>query len=161
MMLPYTALTSYFGCSLSDAAFQTFLRAAFPDLSDYNLLESNYISSEAANVELGFANPGAVYDEDDAVILAPGNPVFSHCNLFPGAARWLASVPFGVSFSDKRPTIIGKAGAPLKTNQGYMDALNASFLVDRYELESTVVLFDYDVQTQQLNFIQLQGKQIA
>ncbi|MDB5151147.1 MAG: hypothetical protein JWQ57_5167, partial [Mucilaginibacter sp.] len=55
-MFNYLHFTKQFGSYLYDDAFQAFLTETFTDLSPYNILKSDYMSSELQHVDLGFTN---------------------------------------------------------------------------------------------------------
>ena len=156
-MISYKDLTNYFGASLSDEGFQSFLTVTFSDLSEYNILDHDYITSAITGIELGFTNNDAVYDEDEAVVFEFGNPIFSHLNLYPKSTRLLENLPFDISFNNERQVIIDKAGSPLETKSGYIDLLGKHSLIDLYQIDDLVVAFDYDVRTQMPMFVQVRS----
>jgi len=120
-MLSYKDFTRHFDLSLFDKDFQKFLTNSFSDLTEYNILESDYITSEKAGIDLGFTNNEAVYDDDD----------------------------------------IKKAGNPTQTKEGYADFLNKNFLVDNYKVGNVVITFDYDAESQTINFIQVRDNNLV
>ncbi|MBS1600890.1 MAG: hypothetical protein JST75_21900 [Bacteroidetes bacterium] len=144
-----------------DKEFQLFLTNNFSDLSGYNILESNYITSDKTGVELGFTNSEVVYDDDDNVLFKKGNPIFSHFAIYPESLTIINDLPFDASFSDKRLEIKNKAGKPTQMKEGYADFLNKSFLVDNYKLDDAVITFDYDVEKQTINFIQVRANKLV
>ena len=93
-MLSYQDLSKKFGLNLFDKDFQLFLRNTFSDLTEYNVLESNYITSINTGIELGFKNKDAVYDDDDNILFEKGNPIFSHFILFPKSVTLINGLPF-------------------------------------------------------------------
>lgn len=141
-MLSYLDFTKHFGTSLSDEGFQNFLCNTFSDLTEYNILESDYITSEKDGVELGLTNNEAVYDDDENIVFEKGNPIFSHFILYPKSLTLIGKLPFDISFDDNRIEVIGKAGNPTQTKEGYADFLNKSFLVENYKVGNIVITFD-------------------
>lgn len=160
-MLSYKDLTRHFGTSLFDRNFQTFLTNIFSDLTEYNVLKSDYISSAKAGIELGFINTEAVYDDDENIVFDKGNPVFSHFTLHSHSLTQITLLPFDANFSDYRIGIIQKAGTPIQTKEGYDDFLDKIFLVDNYKLDNTVITFDYDTEQQTINFIQVRDNNLV
>ena len=158
-MLSYTDFIKHFGLSLSDETFQTFL-SNFSDLTDYNILESDYITCGKDGVDLGFTNNEAVYDDDENVVFEKGNAVFSHFNLYPNSATLIDNFPFNATFADDRTEITRKAGSPTQTKEGYADFLNKSFLVDNYKVGDTIITFDYDAEKKTINFIQVRDNNL-
>ena len=153
-MLSYKDFTKHFGASLLDKGFQSFLSNHFSDLTEYNVREGDYITSEETGLEIGFTN-NAAYDDKDNLIFEPGNPIFSHFNIYPKSLKLIDSLPFEVDFSKKRDEVIIKVGPPTKTNEGFADFLNRNFLVDSYKLDNTVITYDYDAESGTINFIQI------
>ena len=160
-MLSYQDLSKYFGLKLFDKDFQFFLKNTFSDLTEYNVIESNYITSINTGIELGFKNKDAVYDDDDNILFEKGNPIFSHFNLFPKSVSLMNGLPFHANFTDKRFEIINKAGSPFQTKEGYKNFLDKNFLVDNYKLNDIAIAFDYDVEKQTINFIQVRDNNSA
>src|SRR5687768_12596620 len=109
-MPSYKAITKYFGTSLFDKEFQVFLINIFSDLTEYDILESDYIISARNGVDLGFRNNEAVYDDDENLVFEKGNPIFSHINFYPNSVTLIDNFPFKASFGDHRADIIRKAG---------------------------------------------------
>lgn len=159
-MLSYTNLVQYFGTSLFDRKFQIFLSTAFTDLTKYNILKSDYITSEITGVDLGFTNNNAVYDEDDEILFEKGAPVFSHFVLYPKSTRFIDNFPFDMSFNDNRNVIHKKAGNPTQTKEGYSDLLNKRFLVDNYKVDNIIITFDYIPEKGTINFIQVRDNDL-
>jgi hypothetical protein len=159
-MLSYKDFTKHFGKSLFDRDFQIFLKATFYDLTEYDILESNYITSENCGVELGFTNKDAAYDDDDNIVFEKGNPIFSHFITYSKSSKLIGDLPFDVTFADTRPDIINKAGDPVQTKGGYSDFLNKNFLVDNYKQGDIIITFDFDAETQLLNFIQVRDNNL-
>lgn len=160
-MLSYRDFTEYFGTSLFDKGFQTFLAEVFSDLTEYNILESDYITSDKYGIELGFTNNDAVYDDDENIVFEKGNPIFSHFILYAKSLSLIDNLPFDTSFSDNRIEIIRKAGSPTQTKEGYADFLNKNFLIDNYKVDDTVVAFDYAAEKQTINFIQIRDNNLV
>jgi len=159
-MITYKDLIKYFGSFLVDKDFQLFLAEAFVDFSGYNILGSNYITSESLGIELDFANSDAVYDDDDQIIFEKGNPIFSHFNLYPKSETVISGFPFDISFKDTRKTVFAKAGLPTKTNQGHTSFLNKDFLVDNYKVNDIIISFDYNLKNDVINFIQVRDNNL-
>jgi hypothetical protein len=159
-MLSYKDLTKYFGTSLFDKNFQTFLINTLSDLTEYNILESDYIISENNGVEIGCTNIDAVYDDDDNIVLDKGNPIFSHFILYPKSLTLIGALPFDTNFDDNRTKVIAKAGYPTQTKEGHADFLNTNFLVDNYKVGDIVITFDYDTEKQTINFIQIRDNNL-
>ena len=160
-MLSYKDLTKHFGSSLFDEGFQTFLSDTLSDLTKYDILESDYITSEKNGIELGFTNNDAVYDDDDNIVFEKGNPVFSHFILYAKSFTIIDNLPFGTNFNDNRVEIIRKTGNPSQTKEGYADFLNKNFLVDNYKVDDIVITFDYDAENQTINFIQIRDNNLV
>ena len=160
-MLTYKDFTKHFGSSLFDKGFQTFLSDTFSDLTNYDILESDYITSKINGIELGFTNNEAVYDDDDNIVFEKGKPIFSHFIAYPKSLILIDNLPFDTSFNDDRMEIIRKAGNPSQTKEGYADFLNKSFLVDNYKLNDIVITFDYDHEKQTINFIQVRDNNLV
>ena len=89
-----------------------------------------------------------------------GDPVLSHFNLYSNSSGVIDELPFNSSFGDDRTKIIKKAGTPTQTKEGYDDFLNKSFLVDNYKVDDIVITFDYDAETQTINFIQVRNNNL-
>jgi hypothetical protein len=158
-MISYKELICHFGRSLLDVGFRSFIDHTFKDLTEYDITESDYIISQSAGIELGFKNSDTIYDEDDKVVFQPGTPLFSHVNIFPTSA--LCELPFRVSFSDHRNQVVKKAGQPTQTRQGDASFLGPAFLVDNYSTMDMVISFDFDPQTQRINFIQIRDNNLC
>jgi hypothetical protein len=158
-MLSFKDLTKYFGSSLSDTAFQAFLSSNFDDLTQYNVVESNYISSAQAKIELGFQNKEAVIDDDDEIVFNEGNPLFSTFNIFPGST--IKELPFNLIFADKRNEVLAKAGEPTQTRKGEASFLGPAYLVDNFKVGETVVSVDYNPESQAVNFIQIRDNNLV
>ena len=160
-MLSYRDITKHFGSSLFDKDFQSFLTNTFSDLTEYNILESDYIISDDKGIELGFTNPDAVYDDDDNIIFEKGNPIFSHFIIYPRSAKLIDNLPFDTNFMDSRFAVITKAGNPIQTQEGYANFLDKNFLVDNYKLNDIVITFDYDAEKKTLNHIQIRDNNLV
>lgn len=160
-MLSYRDLTKHFGTSLSDEGFQNFLHNAFSDLTEYNILEDDFITSEKGGVQLGFTNNEAVYDDDESSFFEKGNPVFSHFILYPKSSTLIDKLPFDTTFEDNRNEIIRQAGNPSQTKEGYADFLNKRFLVDNYKVGDIVITFDYDAEKETINFVQVRDNNLV
>jgi hypothetical protein len=119
-MFNYLHFSSKFGSYLYDDAFQAFLAETFTDITRYNILDGDYISSELLGLELVFTNDDAVTDEDELIVLEPGRPVFSHINIYPKTNEDYV-LPFDVLFSDSRETVFEKAGEPTQTKQAFFN----------------------------------------
>lgn len=159
-MLSYTDFTKYFGASLFDKDFQTFLTNTFSDLTEYNILDSDYISSAKAGIDLGFTNNTAVYDGDENIVSEKGNPLFSHFILHPASLAVMDNLPFDIHFDDNRTVILKRAGNATQTKEGFADFLNKNFLVDNYKRNNIVITFDYDAEKQTINFIQVRDNDL-
>lgn len=153
-MLSYKEFTDRFGVSLFDKEFQAFLTNTFTDLTEYNILNGDYMISENTGLEIGFTNNDAVYDDDENVVFENGHPIFSHFNAYPKSIKLIGTLPFETNFTDKRDEVIVKAGNPAKTNKGFLNFLNKNFLVDSYEVGNIIITYDYDAEEQTINFIQ-------
>ena len=160
-MISYKDFTNCFGARLFDEDFQAFLNTTFSDLTEYNILDHGYITSQSSGIELGFTNNDTVYDEDEEVVFEYGNPIFSHFNLYPKSITIVKDLPFGVSFDDERQVIIGKVGNPTETKSGNIDLLDKDFLIDLYKIEDLVVTFDYNVETQLPILVQLRSNALV
>ena len=152
-MLSYKDFTQHFGLSLFDKNFQFFLTSSFSDLTEYNILESDYVTSMKDGVELGFTNDEAVYDDDENIVLEKDNPIFSHFILYPKSLTIIDELPFDTNFNDNRSEIIQQVGNPTQTKEGYVDFLNKSFLVDNYKVGDIVIMFDFDPEKQIIEFL--------
>jgi hypothetical protein len=130
-------LSVYFNTDLMNSEFQLFLKEKFDDLTEYKITESDYIKSKK-----GFKNIDAIYDEDDKVISQKGNPFFSHFNLYPESDRLFDCLPFGINFSDKRNSVMNKAGKPNQTNKGEIPILG-QYLIDFYFIDDLRISIDY------------------
>jgi hypothetical protein len=160
-MISYKEFTRRFGASLFDAEFQAFLTNTFSDLTEYNILESDYITSNETGLEIGFTNNDAEYDEDDKVIFRKGNPIFSHFVAYPKSAKLIGEFPFETTFTDTRDKIIAKAGNPTRTNEGFADFLDRKYLVDNYKVDDIVISFDYNAEDETINFIQMRENNLT
>lgn len=160
-MQSYKDFTKHFGISLFDKTFQDFLTNIFSDLTEYNILENDYITSAKGGMELGFTNNEAVYDDEESVVFEKGNPIFSHFILYPKSLTVIDYLPFDVDFDDNRVEIIRKEGNPSQTKVGYADFLKKDFLVDNYKEGNIVVTFDYDAKRQTVNFIQIRDNNLC
>jgi hypothetical protein len=154
------AYGKYFGSPLRGDEFRAFLSEYFVDLTEYNILESDYITSDLTGIEFGFTNNDAVYDDDDEVIFEEGNPIFSHYNLFPKSEIIVNKLPFEISFRDSREVVFIKAGLPIKTNKGYSDLLNKEFLVDSYKINDIIITFDYNGKDETINHISVRSNNL-
>lgn len=159
-MLSYKDLSNFFGYSLNDPNFKSFLNMSFEDLTDYNVVESSYIVSEEKGIELGFINEDAEFDDDDEIVFNEGNPIFSHYNIYPKAKNDFEEFPFGVTFDNNRDVILKIAGTPTETKQGHSDLLDCDFLVDNYKIGTQVITFDYNSKDETLNFIQIRDNNL-
>lgn len=157
-MLSYLDITNFFGKSLYNADFQKFIHQNFSNLSDYDITDTDYIASEDG-IELGFKNDDAVYDEDDLVVFEPGNPVFSHVNLYSKISSKV-TFPFDVNFNDERSFVILKSNEPVKTPEVADSFFNKDFLIDTYKKDHLEIAFDYNLETKMLNFIQIRDGRI-
>jgi hypothetical protein len=160
-MSSYKDITWYFGLSLSDKDFQAFLTDKFPDLTKYNILESDYIESVKNGIEFGFQNKDAIYDEDDKLIFKTGNPIFSNFTLYPQSQSIIGDLPFAISFTDTREDVTKKAGKSTQTKEGYADFLKREFLVDNYLIDDHVLSVDYDFDKFTINFIQFRDNNLV
>jgi hypothetical protein len=160
-MLSYKDFTKYFGSNLFDQDFQSFLAKSFTDLTEYNILDTDYIISEDFGMDLGFTNNDAVYDDDQGIVFESGRPVFSHFNIYPKSSKLIDTFPFDVSFNYVRSLIMTKAGIPTQTKEGHADLLNTSFLVDNYKINNIIITFDYDPNKQTINFIQVRDNDLV
>lgn len=159
-MLNYLHFTNQFGSYLYDDNFQAFLAANFTDLSLYNILKSDYMRSQILDIDLGFTNEDAVIDEDELIVLEPGQPIFSHLNIYPTQDMQYA-LPFKVSFTDTREEVFKKAGEPTQTKHGNSPILDKPFLIDHYKIDSLVLSIDYDPVDKHINFIQIRDNNIV
>jgi len=158
-MFNYLHFTDQFGSYLYDDNFQAFLADRFTDLSSYNILKSDYMTSELLHVDLGFTNEDAVIDEDELIVLEPGQPTFSHMNIYPKPDRQCV-LPFEISFTDTRNEVFKKAGEPTQTKHGDSPILDKPFLIDHYKIGDLVLSIDYDPQDEHINFIQIRDNNI-
>ncbi|WP_295801480.1 hypothetical protein [Mucilaginibacter sp.] len=140
-MLSYLDFSKRFGAYLSDPEFQSFLESTFTDLTTYNVSQSEYMISESTEIELGYTNEDAIFDEDDEIVFKEGNPRFSHFNIYPKSVIIINELPFRLKFTDDRNDILKKIGQPTKTNRG--DFLGTPFLTDHYKVDKTVISIDY------------------
>jgi hypothetical protein len=151
--MQYKDLIKLFGVELSATQFQSFIMKNFKDLTSYNPVEGDYMLSKEAGIELGFTNNEALFDEDETVMINKGRPVFSHVNIYPNSC--LTELPFNTTFLDDRKQILRKAGEPTETKKGEWSAFGRSYLVDNYKVTDIVVTFDYDPESENLNFVQI------
>ncbi|MFC0518193.1 hypothetical protein ACFFGT_28520 [Mucilaginibacter angelicae] len=158
-MFTYLHFTDQFGSYLYDDNFQAFLADTFTDLSPYNLLKSDYMRSELLHIDLGFTNEDAVIDEDELIVLEPGQPIFSHLNVYPKPDA-IYGLPFEISFTDTRTQVFKKAGEPTQTKHEDSIVLDKAFLIDHYKIDNLVLSIDYDPQDERINFIQLRDNNI-
>lgn len=153
-MLTYDDLTIYFGTPLKDEAFQKFLAANFPDLTAYDIF-NGYITSSQTTIELGFENSTAVFDEDTEEVFDEGDPVFSHINLYPGAACIINQLPFEISFSDTRKKVQQKTETPVQTKMGFNEILDTHFINDSYKIGDVAITVEYDAAAENITLIQI------
>ena len=158
-MITYQVLVEHFGLSLSDAAFQSFLRSEFDDITKIEVNEVDYIISQSARIELGFKTSDEIFNEGVSLSSNSGNFVFTHFNIFP--SENLFELPFGVRFSDLRNDVLAKAGIPTQTKQGEASLYGPGFLVDNYKVGDRIITFDYDPKAESLNFIQLRDNNLC
>ncbi|WP_413667694.1 hypothetical protein ACEN9X_24860 [Mucilaginibacter sp. Mucisp86] len=158
-MFNYLHFTTQFGSYLYDDNFQAFLADTFTDLSTYNVLKSDYMRSEMLDIDLGFSNEDAVIDEDELIVLEPGQPIFSHLNIYPKPGLQYI-LPFEISFHDTREAVFKKAGEPTQTKHGDSPILDLPFLIDHYKIDNLVLSIDYDPQDERINFIQIRENNI-
>ena len=158
-MHSFKDLTKYFGTALSDTSFQNFLATYFHDLTKYNVVEGNYVSSEEAKIELGFQNNEAVVDEDDESAFDEGNPLFSTVNIFPGST--ITNLPFDLAFADSRHDVLAKAGEPTQTRKGDASFFGPAYLIDNFKVGEIVVSVDYNPESQAINFIQIRDNNLV
>ena len=159
-MLNYKDFIKFFGSSLEDKKFQSFLISNFNDLTGYNIFD-NYMVSELAGIEIGFKNNDAVYDDDTQVIFEKGNPIFSHLNLYPKSGSFIEEFPFQSNFKDSRNEILAKAGEPDQTKQGFIELLNEHFLNDNYKIGDVVISFSYDPGSSIIQSIQVRDNNLC
>lgn len=160
-MLSYKDFARYFGISLFDKDFQSFLSGKFFDLTEYNILESDYIVSNKNGIELGFINNDAIYDEDENIVFERGDPIFSHFILYPKSLMLIDNLPLRTTFDDNRVDIIKKAGNPIQTKDGYTYFLGKKFLIDSYKVDNIIIIFDYDSEKLTINFIQVRDNDLV
>jgi len=110
----FYSLIKYFGRHLESKTFQAYLTEHFNDLTEYNILDCDYISSIMKGIELGFTNDTAVFD-DTQMLFEKGFPIFSHFNLFPISSNFLTDFPFIASFQTSRDEIHRITGLPTTT----------------------------------------------
>ncbi|WP_114938085.1 hypothetical protein [Mucilaginibacter endophyticus] len=159
-MFNYLHFTDQFGSYLYNDDFQEFTTKTFTDLSRYNVLESDYMRSETMHIDLGFTNDDAVIDEDELIVLEPGQPIFSHLNIYPKQdIQYL--LPFEISFTDTRNDVLQKAGNPTQTNHEVSPILDKHFLIDHYKIGNLVLSIDYDPHDEYINFIQIRDNNIV
>jgi hypothetical protein len=158
-MFNYPHFTNQFGSYLYDDNFQAFLADTFTDLSPYNILKSDYMRSELLHADLGFTNDDAVIDEDELIVLEPGQPIFSHMNIYHNPDVQYV-LPFEISFTDTRNEVFKKAGEPTQTKHGDSPVLDKPFLIDHYKIADLVLSIDYDPQDEHINFIQIRDNNI-
>lgn len=158
-MFNHLHFTSKFGSYLYDDAFQAFLIETFTDITVYNILEGDYISSELLGLELGFTNDDAVIDEDELIVLEPGRPIFSHINIYPKPNE-VYVLPFDILFNDSRETVFKKAGEPTQTKHGESLLLDKHFLIDHYKIGDIVLSIDYNPADETISFIQFRDNNI-
>ena len=158
-MFNYLHFTDQFGSYLYNDNFEAFLADTFTDLSPYNILKSDYMRSESLHVDLGFTNDDAVIDEDELIVLEPGQPIFSHLNIYLNPDM-LYVLPFEILFTDIRNEVFKKAGEPTQTKHGDSPVLDKPFLIDHYKIGDLVLSIDYDPQHEHINFIQIRDNNI-
>jgi hypothetical protein len=161
IMITLGNFVELFGESLFSQKFQTFIKANFEDLTEYNILDSDYIVSKQKGIELGFTNRSAVLDDDDQILLEKGNPIFSHLNIFPISSSFLTGLPFSIMFNDSRENVISKAGLPMTCHEGYLDFLSQEFLIDNYKSDNIIYSIDYKPKSKNINFIQARDIEIS
>ena len=159
-MISYKQLADFFGSPLNVADFQYFLSQTFPDITEYDITNGDYMISEIRGIELGFTNNEVVWDEDDGTVFEYGNPIFSHFTAYPKAHDLLTELPFNIEFNDNRNGVFEKAGLPTQTREGYADIMIKNFLVDNYKIDGTVFTIDYDPETFSINFIQMRSNSL-
>lgn len=159
-MFTHLHFTNQFGSYLYDDNFQAFLADTFTDLSSYDILKSDYMRSELLHIDLGFTNEDAVVDEDELIVLEPGQPVFSHLNIYPNPDLQYI-LPFEISFDDTREEVFKKAGEPTQTKHGDSPILDKPFLVDHYKIDNLVLSIDYDPADEHINFMQIRDNNIV
>jgi len=160
-MLTWKTLIKYFGEGLFTKPFQDFLAENFNDLSEYNILDSDYICSDQKGLELGFTNPTAVFDDDSEIIFEKGNPIFSHFNMYPTSANFITEFPFNLDFGEPREMVLTKAGIPIKSREGYLEILDKNFLIDHYKIDNTIISIDYNITSQKIISLQLRDANIS
>lgn len=160
-MINCNSLIEYFGTELSNILFQGFLKSNFSDLTQYDILKSEYICSNKKGIELGFINNTAVFDDDAQKIFEKGIPVFSHFNLKSQSSKYVTNLPLNANITDTRDQILQKAGAPTKSREGYLDLINKNFRIDNYQVSDIVISFDYNHETDQLNNIQIRSYKLT
>lgn len=146
---------------MSNDSFRSFLKSNFSDLTEYNILESEYVFSAQKGLELGFINDTAVFDDDTLVIFEKGNPVFSHFNLFPLCEKYINDLPFDSSFENSRDQIQQKAGVPTKINEGYLELLDKHFRIDNYQMSDIIISFSYVPTSNMLDLIQVRSLKLT
>jgi hypothetical protein len=160
-MLNCSTLIKYFGVELLDISFQNFLNDNFNDLTEYNILDTDYIISDQKGLELGFTNTTAIYDDDTQELFEKGNPIFSHFNLYSKAGNFINDLPFNSKFEESRDQILKKAGNPSKSREGYIELLQKHFRIDNYQLGDTIISFDYNPETNELLSLQFRSSSIT
>jgi hypothetical protein len=159
-MLTCSSIVKHFGEDLYSTHFQAFLAEHFSDLTEYDILDTDYISSEIKGIELGFTNTTAITDEATQTVFEKGIPIFTHFNLFPVSANFITSLPYNCNFDNLRNEIHQIAGLPLKTKEGYIEILQKQFLVDNYQIDGFVISFDFDPESNKITSIQFRSSNL-
>jgi len=160
-MISHTDFIKYFGLSLQDEPFISFLQEMVPGLVDYAAGDDLYMISRENGVEIGFTNCCALFIDSNGAILENLKPVFSHLTLYPPSLNILDKLPFNTNFSDRREAVISRAGTPTVTNAGFSALLNKKYLVDNYKIADIVVTYDYNADSEAINFIQIRDNELV
>ena len=153
--MTYLDITKRFGTKLSDPDFQAFLKSISCDPTKYNVAEGEYISSKDNNIEIGFNNKDAEYDEDEQTVFKEGTPLFAFFNLYPNSETLVSSIPFNISFTDTRKDVREKAGQPIKIVDFDDKLFKKRFMIDHFKMDNLAISIDYNANDEKIEFIQI------
>lgn len=160
-MISHNDLIRYFGHDLNDDVFCSFLSETFTDLVDRAAGEDIFMISDQHGIEIGFTNCGSLFIDYSGELFEKSYPVFSYITLYPPSLNILSKLPFDTSFGDKREEVISRAGNPTRTDSGFSALLNKKYLVDNYKVADIVVTYDYNADSEIINFIQIRHNELV
>lgn len=136
-------IANFFGQKLYDSQFAIFLSNNFNNLTRYDIIDSDFISSEGNGIEFGFTNNTAIIERNENILLKEGIPIFTHFNVFEISEKSVM-LPFNLSFADKRRIVLHKMGTPYNTNNRDKLSKKYNYVEDIYVEDKIIIIFNYN-----------------